>query len=203
MLYLYDEALADDLSRCIDPENANANVKVINKDGILPLMAQMQEDKITFPLICLFRHEDTPIDTRRTNFTAMKRGVATVVDPDTHMIYMERIMPIVLGYDLTILATNTVDIDEIVKEIIFHYTSTYFVTIKELPYESNRSLRFGVRVLADSIRRTSDAFNYIEGGTLYQTQITLDCDGAVLLSYTPKHLLRYGGTEVEVKDNLK
>lgn len=201
MLYLYDEALAADLSRCIDKENTNSQVKVIGSEGVLPIIAQIQEDKISFPLLCLFRHEDTPIDTRRTNFTAMKRGVATVVDPETHMIYMEKVMPINLSYDLTILATNTVDIDEIVKELIFHYSQVYFVTIKNLPYESNRSLRFGVRVVEDSIKRTSGAVEYVQGGTLYQTQMTLECDGAVLLSYTPKHLLRYGGEEVIVDDN--
>lgn len=201
MLYLYDEALSKDLSRCIDSENANSHVKVIGSEGIVPIIAQMQEDKIQFPLICLFRN-DTPIDTRRTNFTAMKVGVSTVVDPETHMIYNEKVMPIILNYDLTILATNVADLDEITRELIFHYNSMYFVTISNLPYESSRSLRFGVRVNADSIKRTSGAVEYIQGGALYQAQMTLECDGAVLLSYTPKHLLRFGETEVIAEDNL-
>lgn len=199
MLYLYDEALANDLSSCIDPQGGmNENVKVIGADGIVPIMAQLQEDKIKFPLICLFRN-DAPIDTRRTNFTAMKSGVATVVDPETHMIYSEKVVPVNLSYDLTILATNTVDMDEIVKELIFHYNQVYFVTIRNLPYESNRSLRFGVRVNEDSIKRTSGAVENLQAGTLYQTQMTLECDGAVLLSYTPRHLLR---VQVEGVDNL-
>ena len=201
MLYLYDEAIASDLSRCIDPESgANSQVKVIGPEGVLPIIAQMQEDKVKFPLICLFRN-DAPIDTRRTNFTARKKGVATVVDPQTHMIYYEKVMPVILSYDLTILATRTVDMDEIVKELLFHFSSVYFLTIKNLPYESNRSLRFGVRVNPDSIKRTSGAVEYIQGGTLYQTQMTLECDGAVLLSYTPKHLERVS-TEVMPVDNL-
>lgn len=200
MIYLYDQAIADDLTSCINSDTANNTVKVIGSEGILPIVAQIQEDKIKFPLICLYRHEDTPVDTTRTNFTAMKRGVASVVDPETHMIYMEKVMPIILEYDLTILATNTVDIDEIVKELLFHYSSMYFLTIKNLPYESNRSLRFGVRVDPTSIKRTSGAVEYVQGGTLYQTQMVLSCDGAVLLSYTPKHLLRYGeDDEIVVK----
>lgn len=201
MLYLYDEALANDLAKCIDPSGGmNPNVKVIGADGIVPIMAQLQEDKIQFPLICIFRN-DAPIDTRRTNFTAMKFGVATVVDPDTHMIYNEKVIPVNLSYDLTILATNTVDMDEIVKELIFHYNQVYFVTIKNLPYESNRSLRFGVRVNEESIKRTSGAVENMQAGTLYQTQMTLECDGAVLLSYTPRHLMRMGDTEVIAEDN--
>ena len=201
MLYLYDQALADDLSRCISPDGGmNPNIKVIGADGIVPIIAQMQEDKIQFPLICLFRN-DAPIDTRRTNFTAMKCGVATVVDPDTHMIYSEKVVPVNLSYDLTILATNTVDMDEIVKELIFHYNQVYFVTIRNLPYESKRSLRFGVRVNEDSIKRTSGAVENMQAGTLYQTQLTLECDGAVLLSYTPRHLMRIGDAEVTAVDN--
>lgn len=202
MLYLYDQALADDLSNCVDPASgAETHIKVIGPEGILPVIAQIQEDKIKFPLLCLFRN-DAPIDTRRTNFTAMKFGVATVVDPATHMIYSEKVMPVNLSYELTILATNTVDMDEIVKELLFHYSSTYFMTIHDLPYESNRSLRFGVVVDPESIKKTSGAVEYIQGGALYQTQMTLNCEGAVYLSYTPKHLMRYGTTEVITKDNL-
>ena len=199
MLYLYDQAISDDLARCIDPTSgAESCVKVIGAEGVLPLIAQIQEDKIKFPLLCLFRN-DAPIDTRRTNFTAMKKGVSTVVDPATHMIYYEKVIPVNLSYELTILATNTVDMDEIVKELLFHYTSTYFVTIKHLPYESDRSLRFGVRVLEDSIKKSSGSLEYIQGGALYQTQITLECDGAVLLHYTPKHLERSSISNVTVE----
>lgn len=202
MLYLYDQVIAEDLSRCIDPDSgAETHVKVIGPEGVLPVIAQIQEDKIKFPLLCLFRNDST-IDTRRTNFTAMKFGVATVVDPTTHMIYSEKVMPINLSYELTVLATNTVDMDEIIKELLFHYSNTYFMTIKSLPYESNRSLKFGVVVDAESIKKTSGALEYIQGGALYQTQLTLNCEGAVYLSYTPKHLLRYGDTEIIAKDNL-
>lgn len=202
MLYLYDDALAKDLSDCIDPSSGmSSQVKVIGPEGVLPIIAQIQEDKISFPLLCLFRN-DTSIDTRRTNFTAMKVGVATVVDPETHMIYSEKVMPINLSYELTVLATNTADMDELIKELLFHYSSTYFVTIKSLPYESNRSLRFGVVVDPESIKKTSGTLEYVQGGALYQTQMTLNCEGAVYLSYTPKHLMRYGTTEVIAKDNL-
>lgn len=200
MIYLYDEAIAADLSNCIDPDSgANSHVKIMGTEGILPLIAQMQEDKISFPLLCLFR-DRCNVNTALTNFTAIKKGVSRVVDPDTHMIYNEKILPMDLSYVLTVLATNTVDLDEIVRELIFHYSNKYYLTLDRLPYESHRKLQFGVVANFDKLERSSGALEYIQSGTLYEARIPLTCEGAVMLSYTPHHL-QIMESDVEIVDS--
>jgi len=191
MLYNYDNALADDLRRSFNPNNViNPTVKVVDADGIVDLIAQIQEDEVKFPVVLLTRHPDTPIDTNRRNFTWMKRGVASVIDLDTNNLYYEKVIPIELGYDITVLATNTADMDELVKELMFKYVSQYFITFT-LPYECKRKVRFGVNINEESdIEHKSGTFDYIEGGKLYQTIIPLKIDGAVLVSYTPAKLKR-------------
>lgn len=190
MLYLYDNALAKNLSESIDcSSEANSIVKVIEPEGVTDLMAQIQEDRVSFPLICLFRNEDNPIDTARTNFTQMKRGIPVSFDNNKNNMYYEKAIPIELGYTLTILTTNTADMDEIVKELMFKYMSEYFISI-DLPYEADRKIRFGVQIDENSITKKSGSLQYLKEGSLYQTQIGLKCDGAVLLSYTPRHLQR-------------
>lgn len=198
MLYLYDNAIAEDLQRSFNPTSQlNPEVKVVDPEGVISLIAQMQEDRISFPIVVLTRHEDTPIDNTRTNFTRMHRGIATVIDPDTNELYYEKVIPIKLSYDLTVLATNTADMDELVKELLFKYLSMYFIKF-QLPYECRRPVRFGVSVDPETeISRKSGQFEYIDGGTLHQAIITLKCEGAVLVSYTPVKLKR-GVQDVEI-----
>lgn len=189
MLWAYDNAITQDLSNCIDPQGkANNTVKMMGDDGMMGVFAQLQQDKITFPAIFLNRHSETPIDRTRYNFTRMHRGVPCVYDPEKNNIYMEKAIPIELKYDLHVLTTNTADMDEFVREILFRYSEMYYVTM-EVPYESKRKIRFGIGINPNTpIQRKSGSTEYIQSGTLYESIIELDCQGAMLLHYTPRHM---------------
>lgn len=191
MLYLYDEAIVNDLKRSFNPNAVeNPVVSVVSPDRIVDIAAQLQNDEISFPIVALTRNDDTSIDTNLTNFTRMHKGVATVIDPKTNNLYYEQSIPLKLEYALTVLATNTADMDELVRELIFKYTRMYFLTIT-LPYEGQRKVRFGVTVDSDSgIERSSGIVEYLESGQLYQSIIHLKCEGCVYVKYTPMHLKR-------------
>ena len=190
MLYKYDNAIVDDLKRSFNPENVpNPVVSVVSPDQIIGLAAQLQNDSIKLPIIALTRNQEQ-IDSSRTNFTSMHRGVATVIDNETNELYHEKVIPITLSYNLTIITSNTADMDEMIRELMFKYINMYFLTIK-LPYESDRKIRFGVSLSKDSeIDRTSGVSEYRSEGKLYQGILTLNCEGAILVSYTPVKLKR-------------
>ena len=199
MLYVYDEAIAEDIANCINPKaNMNDMVKVIGPEGIMPIIAEMKEDKIQFPLICLMRNAETPIDTQRTNFRRMQRAVPAVVDTKTNMIYDEKAIPIKLGYTVSILTTNTADSDELLREMLFKYIDGYFVTI-QLPYEFDRKVRIGIDINHESIEKKSGNLEYIQGGKLYETSFDINCEGAMIVTYVPRHICRamVSGVEVE------
>lgn len=189
MLWAYDEAIVKDLADCIDPDGgANNTVKMMGETGMMGVMAQLQEDKITFPAIFLQRHSETPLDTTRFNFTRMHKGVPTTYDPEKNNIYLEKAVPIELGYDLHVLTTNTVDMDEMIRELLFRYSSMYYLSF-QVPYESKREIRFGMAIRPNtSISRKSGSSDYIEGGRLYESIAEIVCEGAVLLDYTPRHM---------------
>ena len=189
MLWAYDEAIIKDLSSCIDPSGkANSTVKVMGDEGMMGVLAQLQDDRITFPAIFLDRHADTPLDQNRYNFTRMHKGVPAVYDPEHNNIYLEKSVPIVLKYDIHVLTTNVADMDELMRELLFRYSNMYFVTM-EVPYESKRKLRFGIAINPDtSITKKSANAEYLENGRLYESIMELECQGAVLLSYTPRHM---------------
>lgn len=191
MIYLYDQAIQKDLQKSFNPDNIGSPiVRVMDPEQGLQAIAHAEGDDLKFPLVLLTRYPDTPIDKTRYNFTRAHRGVAAVVDEKTNNLYYEKAIPIEVNYDLTILATNTADREELARELIFKYTDMYFITF-ELPYECNRKVRFGIKVDLDKeISSKSGVVDYLNTGTLYQTIIPLKCEGCVLVSYTPAKLQR-------------
>lgn len=191
MIWLYDEAIRNDLERSFNLDNIGSPiVRVMDPEQGLEAIAQAEGDNLRFPLVLLTRYPDTPIDKSRLNFTRYNRGVAAVLDQETNNLYYEKAIPIEVNYDLTILATNTVDREELARELIFKYTSMYFITM-ELPYECKRKVRFGVRIDTDKeISSKSGVLDYLNTGRLYETIIPLKCEGCVLVSYTSAKLQR-------------
>lgn len=191
MLYLYDNAIASDLMKSFNPDNvANPVVRVVDPEGIIDLAAQIQEDKIEFPIVAINRLPDIQIDQQRYNFTKAHKGIQSVIDSKTNELYYEKSIPIILKYDLTLLTTNGTDMDELVREILFKYTSMFFLTIT-LPYECNRKVRFGIAVDPDTnIEKKSGRVDYMKSGQIHQAIIHLRCEGCVLVSYTAAKLRR-------------
>lgn len=201
MIYLYDDAICEDLRTSFNPDQlAEPVVKVIAPEAVIGLAAQIQDDRIKFPVVAVTRGQDYPIDWELSNFTRMHRGVVSVIDEKTNQLYYERAVPIDLKYSITVLTTNTADLDEIVRELIFKYTDMFFLTIK-LPYEANRKVRFGVELdRSANIERSSGKVEHIQSGQLYQAIIPLVCRGCVLVHHTPAKLKRLA---YEVSIDLK
>lgn len=190
MLYLYDEAIVEDLEHSFNSDVAHPVVKVFSPDQIIGLIAQVHDDNIQFPFITLERPNDASINSQLSNFARMHRGVNALFDEETNNIWNERAIPINLEYTLSVFTTNQYDMDEIMRELIFKYISMYFLKI-EIPYESKREISFGVIIdQSDGISKKSDASDYTESGQIYQSSITLRCEGCVLIHYTPVHLKR-------------
>lgn len=190
MLYLYDDAIIEDLKESfnITPDGDNA-VSIVSPEELIGIASQIHDDKIHFPIISLERDSNYQIDTQRKNFTRMHKGVATAFDRINNQYYYEKAIPITLNYTLVILSTNTSDIDELLRELLFKYTEMFFLNLK-VPYESDRKIRFGVEVIDDSIERYTSTSDYLSEGKLHSVGIKLRIHGAVLLHYTPVTLKR-------------
>lgn len=203
MIWVYDNAVVEDLKKSFNPNNVpNPVVSVIDPENAIGLAAQVQEDKIQFPIVALTRNDPVEIDEDLRNFTKTKKGVATTFDNEHNIIYSERSMPIKLSYELSVFATNTADMDEIIREILFKYSSMYFLTIT-IPYESKRRVRFGIVAdIGNGIHINSTSSTYVAEGKLYGSSIRLNCEGCVLVHYTPRKLQRFA-TETIITDPTK
>lgn len=201
MLYLYDNAIVKDIYKSFNSDTMqNPVVSVVPPDDIISIAAQVQEDKLHFPMVAVARETNIPVDQSLANFTRLHSGVPTAFDEENNIIYHEKSIPIKLSYNLVCMGTRTADVDELLKELMFKYASQYFLTLK-IPYESKRHIRFGIRIDPDSeIEWYSTSSNYLQEGKLHSAGIKLNVDGAVLLSYTPIKLRRVGH-ELEVVPN--
>ena len=191
MIWLYDNAIVDDLNQSFNFGNVGKPVvKVVAPENVIGIAAQIKNDEITFPIVALSRGNDTQIDTSRYNFSRAQFGTPAVFETENNLLYYERAIPIDLKYEMTLLTTNTADMDELIKELLFKYTGQYFMTI-QLPYESKRQIRFGVEIpIGSNISKSSASSEYSTSGTLYQSIIQLQCYGCVLISYTARKLTR-------------
>lgn len=189
MLYLYDQAICDDIKKSLTDE-INKNVFITDADNYPGILAQIQEDTITYPLILLHREDDTSINIDLMNFTRYQFGVPCVFDNKKNNVYYERALPVNLQYTLRILSTNVADRDELARELFYKYISMYYLTI-QLPYESDRKIRFAIDVDFDyGIKNESNSYDYISSGSLYQSTMFLKTQGCVYLTYTARHLNR-------------
>lgn len=185
MIYLYDQAIVKDLERSLNTSNGVPAVKVVDPEGMTNLTAQVHNDEVSYPIIGLTRVQPISLDQSRMNFSLNHGGIRTVFDKKTNTFYYERSLPIDLKYDMTVITTNQVENDELVKELLFKYLNMFFLTI-DLPYEAKRTIRFGVSI--DSrveIEQRSGTYQYLSAGSLYQTSIPIFCTGCVELSYRP------------------
>lgn len=203
MIWLYDNAICEDLRDSFKTDVTDSPVVcVVPPEDVLSIAAQIQNDKIHFPVVAVERDHNTPVDTDLTNFTRMHTGVATVFDKEKNLYYQEKAVPVKLSYTLVVMSTNTADIDEILKELVFKYISQYFLNIK-VPYESKRNIRFGIKLdTSQEIQWQTTTSNYLQEGKLHSASVHLLIDGAVLLSYTPVKLRRISG-EVALKSGTE
>lgn len=202
MLWVYDDAIVEDLRKSFNPNNVpNPAVTVIDPENAIGLAAQIQEDKIQFPVVVLTRSPNIPVNESIRNFTKTKKGVPTTFDDKNNVLYHEKTIPIDLSYELSAFTTNTADMDEIIRELIFKYSSMYFLTAK-IPYESKRNIQFGVIMDSDGIEQQSTSSTYISEGKLHASSVTLKCEGCVLVHYTPRRLQRVANSSLLVTSNL-
>lgn len=194
MLWIYDNVIVKDLQ-----EDLGSSVSVLDPEQALQTSALLQEDKIHFPILTLTRADNFQIDSQRTNFTLMHQGVAASFDPKTNTIYNEKVIPITLQYQMTVLSAVQSDLDELIRELIFKYINQYFITV-ELPYEAKREIRIGLSIHPeDQIQWRSTPSNYIENGQLLSGVLTLYVDGAVIVSYAGMHLVRTSISDIKLQ----
>jgi len=194
MQHLYDNAVVEDLQRDFITADGKLSVAVrmVDENQMMGVIAQIQSDEVEFPYVILSRVGGDTIDQNLKNFTMMHRGVPAVFEPTKNEFYHEKWIPIELGYDITVVGTNTAQIDEVLRELQFKYINMFYLTIR-LPYESDRKIRFGIISTGDPPERGRMASGHMEDGHLYIATLPTECIGAGIVDYRKVKLKRLEG----------
>lgn len=178
MLQLYDEALLDYFNDAL-----KAGVKIIPVADYWRVISMHMENKLQMPAICLSRSSNTQDNEMRSWVLGRKGRTDRIQD---HKIITEQVMPMVVQYNITLLATTQDDIDELTSEVIFLIINNPKLTIR-IPYgskrDTNAQLDINGEVQDSSLRDT-----FSDTGILYQSVIPVRMLGAGIFNLEKRNL---------------
>lgn len=190
MIQLYDEALHDTLKNSF-----SSFVAIVPVNDFWNVISMHRENKLQLPAICISRSSQT-IDPEMKSWVSSRMG--TVDRIQQHRAFTEQALPLVLNYNLTLLATKQHDIDELTSEVIFFIVNKPRVTIT-LPYGSDRPVNAQLSIVGD-VTDSSMRDGFSDTGILYQTIIPIRLIGANIYNIEKRNL-RFLRAELGIENN--
>lgn len=190
MIQLYDEALHDTLV-----DSFNSFVKIVPVAEFWRVIAMHEENRLQLPAICISRSNQT-VDNEMKSWITSRMGLVDRISK--HKAVTEQTIPLVLNYNLTLLATKQHDIDELTSEVIFLIVNKPRITIT-VPYGSGRTINAQMSISGE-VTDNSLRDTFSDTGILYQTIIPLRLIGANIFNIEKRNL-RYLRAELGIENN--
>lgn len=190
MIQLYDEAILDWLTGSFNDE-----VKIVPVADYWRVIAMYKEQQLQLPAICISRNNQS-IDTELKSWTMSRMGLVDKVS--NHRLVTEQSLPLLLNYNLTLLATKQDDIDELTSEVIFLIINKPRIAIT-IPYGSEHDVFANVDI-DGQVQDSSLRDTFSDTGILYQSIIPIKVIGANVFNIENRRL-RYLRTELRISKN--
>lgn len=178
MIQLYDEALLDYFRNAF-----KANVAITPVSDYWRVIAMHKETKLQMPAICLSRSSNTR-DVELKSWVIGRKGRVDRVQ--NHKLVTEQALPLLLNYNITLLATTQDDIDELTSEVIFLILNKPKVSVL-IPYGSERYVNAQISIDGD-IANASTPDTFSDTGILYQSIIPVKLHGANIFNLERRNL---------------
>lgn len=197
MIQLYDEALFDYFKSAFVGE-----VAIVPVSNFWEVVAMHKENRLQLPAICLSRAGQTR-DTELKSWVIGRKGRTDRIQ--SHKLITEQAMPLLLNYNITLLATTQDDIDELTSEAIFLILNKPKLSVC-IPYGSERTTNVQLGVDGE-IQDASNRDTFSETGILYQTIIPLKMYGANIFNLEKRNLRflewSVGGIDKTIKEEIE
>lgn len=171
---LYDESITN-LFRTLFDDN---RIHIWPTELVFNLTAQLQKDKVKFPLINLTRLGYN-IRGNDGQWVQINKGIPhhrTAVNTNV----FHAAVPIRIDYQVDIYAVDRKTCDDITRELIIYIFQNPTLQI-QVPYHINAPAVFNIW-LNDEIVDNSDISNHFNSGVLYRNTLSLYTDDAYLFS---------------------
>jgi hypothetical protein len=156
MLYVYDNAIANDLVGIFTAKNQAVNV--VKPSEMYGMVAKIRENAIEFPIVSGSR--DYEISANDSNSS------------------IEGVTPIDMTYSFTVLTKNTEDTDPLIRMIFAKYAEPRSLSVT-LPTVDNKVIQFKIMVDFEK------DINRMSNGEIFQSIIFLKCEGCVCVQGVP------------------
>lgn len=178
MIQLYDEALLDYFQ-----EAFGDNVAITPVSEFWRVISMHKESQLQMPAICLSRSSNTR-DSELKSWVIGRKGRTDRVQ--NHKLITEQAVPLVLNYNITLLATTQDDIDELTSEVIFLILNKPKTSVT-IPYGSERDSNVQLALDGDVTNASlNDTFS--DTGILYQSVIPVKMLGANIFNLEKRNL---------------
>lgn len=171
MVYLYDNAIIQDLRRIINDNR----VTITPYDNLIRTIAKSENDIITLPIISIARNGWSIRDERphAMKFTGEFSGL-----DDNKDVVNTYAIPIRIDYTMDVFTKTRLDNDNILRELIFYYSTNPTLSIT-IPYGLTANKNFNI-IFGNDIEDNSDIINHKNIGEHFRQTIPFYVDDAYL-----------------------
>lgn len=178
MIQLYDEALYDYFKASFE-----ASVAITPVSEFWRVIAMHKENRLQLPAVCISRSSNT-YDSELKSWVIGRKGRTDRVE--RNKLITEQALPLLLNYNLTLLATTRDDIDELTSEVIFLILNKPTVRVK-IPYGSERDIKSQISINGE-VQDSSLLDTFSDTGILYQSVIPVKMLGANIFNLEKRNL---------------
>lgn len=171
--YLYDQAVVDRLRKI----TGDGRIHVIDPDQAVTFLAQFSKDKVKFPAIVLSRKSVSLLD-YKNQVVALKGQTARV--GEDNILVKAKLIPMRIEWNLDIYTVDRYSCDEIVRELIFYFTSSPRFEV-EVPYQLDIKQNFDV-FLSPEIADNTDLIEFPNRGEFFRETLSLWTENAHMFS---------------------
>lgn len=188
-VFLYDTAIVNKFRELV----ASSDIYITPPENVFRVMALLNKDEVTLPLISIERINYTLLENRSH---AMKfRGSTVSYNSENDMLTSMQAIPIRINYTLNVWTRHLQECDDIVRELIW-YLSTHPTMEVNIPYGLNIQHNFNVQ-LDNEIENNSDITEHINRGEYFRQTISFYTDDAYLWKSKSGYPARIGSISYE------
>jgi hypothetical protein len=179
--YLYDEALVDRLRKITGDDR----IHIVHPDQSVSFLAQFDKDKVQFPVIVVTRAPSATINP--PNQVAVLKGQSVRINEDNTASKI-KLIPMRLEWSIDVYAVDRYTCDEIVRELIFYFTTYPRFQVK-VPYDLDVPQNFDV-LLGTEVVDNTDLTEFPNTGELFRETISVYTENAHLYASKRQYLTK-------------
>lgn len=200
MVYLYDNAIINDLRRII----TDNRITITPFENLIRTISKSENDVISLPIVSITRTNWTILSNRphAMKFDGALSDISLVNQEDTKVTNLQAI-PIRINYLIDVWTRTRLDNDNLFRELIFYYSTNPTLKI-QIPYGIDANKNFNI-IFDNDVEDNSDIINHKNIGEHFRQTLSFYVDDAYLWksSYRGKTIIDTDGLYLDINNEVR